>query len=576
MQQDTSSTGLSQQDHTEEKPKRAAGIISEDEEVPSSDCSIKTESAGVIIDTLPRVADNIPLSVWLVALLTMAERFSFYGLSAPFQNYMQNPRNDRLRPGAFGWGQSTASEVSNAFYVLTQVTPVFSAIIADRRLGRYTVLRLTFGIYLLGATILFISSLPRVLDSGAGPGIFITSLVFIAIGMSGANGVMAAFIGDQYTKEGGHVVTTKSGKRVMIDRGRTLESIYNLYYWCINVGSLSGIATTNMEYHIGFWASYLLPLCALSISAAVLLIGRKHYTVTKAETTALPDAMRASWYAVRDGFKMDAAKPLHQFNKHNRSVPWTEAFVDELKLGFGACRMLLFWPVLWLCRVQLSTNLISQAAQMQTVGVPNDMLYTANPIIIIIFLPVMDKVIFPWLRKHGIVLNAITRVAIGFLLEAAAMGFSAIVQKLIYTSGPCYSHPLTCDASNGGQVPNSVNVFIQLPIYVLEAFSEIFASPAGYELAFTMSPKSMKSILQAAFSGTNAFGAALSIAISPTYKNPNFVWVYSSLAVAMGVVTLGFYSVFGARRWWWRGDKKVVDDVERRGRRTVGDSEHEV
>lgn len=211
---------------------------------------------------------------------------------------------------------------------------------------------------------------------------------------------------------------------------------------------------------------------------------------------------------------------------------------------------------------------------MQTVGVPNDMLYTANPIIIIIFLPVMDKVIFPWLRKRGISLNAVTRVAIGFLLEAAAMGFAAIVQELIYNSGPCYSHPLTCNGSDGGRIPNSVNVFVQLPIYVLEAFSEIFASPAGYELAFTMSPKSMKSILQAAFSGTNAFGAALSIATSPTYKNPKFVWVYASLAVIMGLATLGFYGCFGAKRWRWRHDKKVTNDVEQRGTINVEEGGH--
>ena len=84
-------------------------------------------------------------------------------------------RNDRLRPGAFGWGESTASEVSNAFYMLTQITPVFGAIIADRKLGRYSVLRVSFGIYLFGAVRLFVSSLPRVFDHGAGPGKFIRS-----------------------------------------------------------------------------------------------------------------------------------------------------------------------------------------------------------------------------------------------------------------------------------------------------------------------------------------------------------------------------------------------------------------
>jgi len=95
-------------------------------------------------ESLPRVADSIPLSAWLVALLTMAERFSFYGLSAPFQNFMQNPRDDRLRPGALGWGQARASQVSNIFYVLTQATPVFGAIVADKRLGRYGLLCVTF------------------------------------------------------------------------------------------------------------------------------------------------------------------------------------------------------------------------------------------------------------------------------------------------------------------------------------------------------------------------------------------------------------------------------------------------
>jgi dipeptide/tripeptide permease len=34
-------------------------------------------------------------------------------------------------------------------------------------------------------------------------------------------------------------------------------------------------------------------------------------------------------------------------------------------------------------------------------------------------------------------------------------------------------------------------VAVQIPAYVLEAFSEIFATPAGYEMAFLLSPKSM-------------------------------------------------------------------------------------
>ena len=86
---------------------------------------------------------------------------------------------------------------------------------------------------------------------------------------------------------------------------------------------------------------------------------------------------------------------------------------------------------------------------------------------------------------------------------------------------------------------------MQVPIYVLKAFSKILSSPVGYELAFTMAPGSMKSMMQSVFSTTGAVGAALSIAISPTYKDPDMVWVYASLAATMGIVTVLFYAIWG-------------------------------
>ena len=41
------------------------------------------------METLRHVSESIPISCWLVAIVELAERFSYYGLSAPFQNYMQ-------------------------------------------------------------------------------------------------------------------------------------------------------------------------------------------------------------------------------------------------------------------------------------------------------------------------------------------------------------------------------------------------------------------------------------------------------------------------------------------------------
>ncbi|GKT55655.1 oligopeptide transporter [Colletotrichum tofieldiae] len=485
---------------------------------------------------LRKAADAIPSAAWLVMLLTMAERFSFYGMTAPFMNFMQNNRDDVLRPGALGWGQARASQVSNAFYVMALLTPIASGLVADKRLGRYKVLCITFSIYLTGSALLLLSSIPVLASRSAG--LFITALVFIAVGMSGANGLLAAFVGDQYTTEDGTVVTTRSGERIVVDRARTIESIYNAYYWCINVGGLSGLATTALELHVGFWAAFLLPLCALSLSAAVLILGRGRMTISPAQPSAIPNALRAMWLAVCAGFSLDKARPAHQQVEHARKVAWTDVFVDELQTALEACRILFAtWPVLWLCRGQINNNLVSQAAQMDTAGVPNDMMYNANPIIIILFMPVVDKVLFPWLRRSGYSLTAVTRLTWGFALEALAMAMAAVVQKLIYISPPCYESPMRCTASYGGAVPNAISVFVQVPIYVLEALSEILSSPAGYE----------KSVMQSVFSATGAVAAGLSIAISPMYKDPDMVWVYASLAVLMGAVTTVFYLIWARK-----------------------------
>lgn len=53
------------------------------------------EPTDLEMKTLRHVSEKIPLSCWLVAIVELAERFSYYGLSTPFQNYMQNAPDDK-------------------------------------------------------------------------------------------------------------------------------------------------------------------------------------------------------------------------------------------------------------------------------------------------------------------------------------------------------------------------------------------------------------------------------------------------------------------------------------------------
>lgn len=47
--------------------------------------------------SLREVADHVPVSAFLVILIELCERFTYYGLSGPFQNYIQFPAPDHCK-----------------------------------------------------------------------------------------------------------------------------------------------------------------------------------------------------------------------------------------------------------------------------------------------------------------------------------------------------------------------------------------------------------------------------------------------------------------------------------------------
>jgi POT family proton-dependent oligopeptide transporter len=283
------------------------------------------------------------------------------------------------------------------------------------------------------------------------------------------------------------VKTLKKGERVVVDPNLTIQSIYNIFYWCINVGSLSGIATTLLEHRVDFWAAFLLPFCFFWLAVAALLIGRNKYVMTKPTGSVIPRALKALWIGMRRGFNMDAAKPSYQMQTQgSTSVPWDDTFIDELKRVLIACRVFIAFPIFWVAYGQMSNNLVSQAGQMQSHGIPNDLMQNLDPIAIIILIPLFEKFFYPALRAARIPFRPITRISVGFAIVAIGMGYAAIVQEMIYKAGPCYNHPLKCKAAeikgSHEKLPNHVHVLVQAPIYILTAIGEIFASVVSSKL----------------------------------------------------------------------------------------------
>ena len=117
------------------------------------------DATDLEIETLPYVIDRVPFAAWAVIFAGAAERFTYFGLIAPWresqlplpqgvgslnnqhpENYMQNPRGNHAVPGALGLGQATAVNIYNAFFLFSFLTPVPFALVSDIWLGRYKTL----------------------------------------------------------------------------------------------------------------------------------------------------------------------------------------------------------------------------------------------------------------------------------------------------------------------------------------------------------------------------------------------------------------------------------------------------
>lgn len=134
---------------------------------------------------LRRVPDRIPWVVLLILIVELGERFTYFGLSAPIQNYIKCVKTSNLHditktnkhrnphdpgsdlPGALGKGQAVATALGNFFKFWAYASTVIGAIIADQYLGRFKTIVVACGVYIVGLVILVTTATPAGIHSGA-------------------------------------------------------------------------------------------------------------------------------------------------------------------------------------------------------------------------------------------------------------------------------------------------------------------------------------------------------------------------------------------------------------------------
>ncbi|KAF8537280.1 MFS peptide transporter [Trichophaea hybrida] len=501
--------------------------------------------------TLRRVSGKVPWTAYTVAVVELCERFSYYGTTAVFVNFIQQdlPRGSNTgagfagQSGALGMGQraSTGLTTFNAFWAY--VMPLLGAYMADEHWGRYNTIMVAIGVAIVGHIILVISAIPQVIIHPHQSIVcFSIGLVIMGVGVGGFKSNVSPLIAEQYKQVSLEVKTLETGERVVMDPTITVSRIYMYFYMMINVGSLCGsVAMVYAEKYVGFWLSYTLPTIMFLFCPMIMYACRNRYERSPPTGSVTSKAFKLWILAMKGRWSLSPIatyKSLHAADFWDRVKPsnipassrpswmtFDDEWVDQVRRGLLACKVFLWYPIYWLSYNQMTNNLTSQAATMELHGVPNDILSNLNPLSLIIFIPIVDQWLYPFLRKAGFHFTPLKRITIGFMMGTCAMIWSTVTQYYVYKLNACGDHANSCST------PSPINVWFQTGAYVFIAFSEIFASITGLEYAFTKAPRNMRSLVMAVFLFTSAISSALGQALVALAADPLLVWNYGVVAV---------------------------------------------
>jgi POT family proton-dependent oligopeptide transporter len=363
-----------------------------------------------------------------------AERFSYYGMKsilAVFMTHYILSKTGVLNP----MHEHEADSYTHYFVSGVYYLPVLGAILADGWLGKY------FTIFSLSIVYCFGHLTLAFMDSSWGIAVGERTMLAIGLGLIclGAGGIkpcVSANVGDQFGESNKHLIS----------------KMFGWFYFSINAGSfISTILCPWLLSNPNYGPRYAfgIPGIAMFIATIFFWAGRK-------KMVHVPPAGL--------GYLKET------FSK--------EGLITLGRIALVYVFILFFWAlwdmsngVEWTLQAQkmdlhfLGMNL--QAAQVQT----------ANPILILLFIPLVNYVLYPFIDRF-FPLTPLRKIGIGLFLT----GFSFVV--IVYVQSQI----------DLGLKPT---IWWQMLAYVILTLGEAMVSITGLEFSYTQAPNSMKSSVMA-------------------------------------------------------------------------------
>jgi proton-dependent oligopeptide transporter, POT family len=440
--------------------------------------------------TRPPNISTMPPGVPYIIGNEAAERFSFYGMRGILivfmTTYLVNTTG-QLAPMSDAQARAWFSTFVSAVYFL----PILGAILAEGFLGKYrTILWLSI-VYCLGHVAL------AFMDTAIGIAwgqekVLALGLGLIALGSGGIKPCVSANVGDQFGESNKHL----------------LSKVFGWFYFSINAGSF--VATLLCPWLLANpnWG----PRWAFGIPGVAMFIATIFFWAGRTKFVHIPPA---GWGFVKEMFSKEGLGALG-------------------RLVIVYVFVAVFWS-LWDQSAGGSWTLQARHMDLNFFGIEllPAQVQTANPIFILLFIPLVNYVIYPFIDRF-FPLTPLRKIGIGLFLTAFSFFVIAYVQTLI----------------DAGQRPS---LWWHILAYVILTLGETMVSITGLELSYTQAPNKMKSAVMAAWLFTVSLGNAFTAGVNFAILNPDgtakmndfqyfmFFAILMLVATAIFAVVANFY-----------------------------------
>lgn len=413
------------------------------------------------------------------------ERFSFYGMRSILVTYMLT---------ALLYSERDAKAYFHYFVAATYFTPLLGGWIADRFVGRYrTILWISLA-YVLGHGVL------AAWESRTG---LFVGLSLIALGAGGIKPCVSAFVGDQFG----------AGEKALMQR------VYGWFYWSINLGSAAAYFLIPWLLRaVGPRAAFAVPGVAMALALVVYWAGTRHYVLAPPSGPNPHGFVRVVVDAVR---RLGTGQPGQHWLDLAR-VRHPASAVEGARAVFRIMGVFAAVTLFWALFDQKSSSWVLQGRQLDphvlgTTLAP-EQLQAANPILVMLLIPLFTWGIFPLLERRGVGLSPLRKMSAGMFVTVLSFVAAAIVQTALDRGG-------------------TPGLLWQLPQYVLLTTGEVLVSVTGLEFSYTQAPRSMRSTIMSIWFLTVFLGNMLTAVVTKLVRleGAAYFWFFAALMLAAAI-----------------------------------------